>query len=145
MPILAGTSLVINSIKNALSLKEGAEISTTAQLIALGVAQIVSMGLFPVTPTPPFPLPLVPSGLSAGQNLIKQALSMREGADINTTAQLIAQGISMIAPVAPVSGLSALTNSIRTALTLKEGADIITTANLIGIAIPMYYMSGGVL
>jgi len=142
VPIAASQSLLKTQIKAALSLGKGASASSTATQIAAAVASAAPTGLFPPAPTP---IPLVPAGLSAGQALITQSLSLGKGATISGTAQAMAAGISVIAPVAPPAGLSLLQTQISSALSAGKGADIDLVATQLSIAIVQYYVTGGVL
>lgn len=145
MPIAAAQSVIESQIKAALSLDKGANIDATATIIAAGIASGVPMGLFPTAPTPPFPIPLSPTGLSATQNGIKAALSLDKGANIDTTAQLIAQAISLMAPIVPPAGLSGLISQIKNALSLDKGANSDTFAKLVSVGVVAYYQAAGVL
>lgn len=142
MPIAGGNSLLQNQLKSSLSLQQGAQIKTSASLISAGIASIVPMGLLPSAPSP---IPLTPAGLSAGMNMIEQALSLDKGATISTVASLLANGISLIAPLAPPAGLSILSQLIESALSLDVGADIGITSAQIASAIITYYTCGGII
>ena len=142
MPIGASVSLLKGQFRNALSMGKGASIATTSQVFASAIASAASMGIFPTAPTP---VPLAPSGLSAGANMIKNALSMGKSASISTTAQMIASAVSMIAPTAPPSGLSGLRSNLKNALSAGKGANINTTATQFASAVVSYYTSGGVI
>ncbi len=141
MPIPAGYSLLQTQIQQALSMKQGAQIPSTGALIGTAVSSIVPMGLYP----PPLFPPLVPAGVSAGISMIQQALSMKQGAQISTVSQMIATGVSLIAPLVPPAGLSTLKSQIESALSMKQGAQIPTVSSLIAQAIILYYVSAGVL
>ena len=142
MPIAGGISPLQSQLKGALSMGNGAQVASTSQLFAAGVASIVPMGMFPIAPVP---VPLAPAGMSAGASLIQNALSMGNGATIDAVSQMIAMGISVIAPVAPPAGLSILAQQIKGALSLGNGATVDSTAMMIALAVPTYYMAGGVL
>lgn len=142
MPIAASQSLLKSQIESALKMGKGANIDTTAQIIASAVGSASSMGIFPTAPTP---VPLSPSGLSAGQSLIKAALSMGKGASISSTAKMMATGISLIAPAAPPAGLSSLQSQLEAALSMGKGADMSPIAAQFAVAIVSYYTSGGVI
>lgn len=141
MPISAGQSLLEAQIKTALMSGQGANANTTAQLISSAIASVVPMGFFP---TAPVPVPLSPSGLSAGQSIISTALNMQKGATVDSTSQMMANGISMIAPTAPPAGLSTLQSLIKTALSAGSGADPSAFASQLASAVVSYYSMGGV-
>lgn len=141
MPITAGRSLLNNQIKSALSKGKSADINTTSQEITNAIASVVGMGIFPTSPSP---LPLKALGKSAAKSLIKNALNMGRGANINTTAQMIATAISLIAPIVPPKGFSALKTALKNALSAGKGATIKNTANQFSAAIINYFSSGGV-
>jgi hypothetical protein len=140
MPIAGGMTLLQTQLQQALSMDKGAQTSLTGTLFGSAVASIVPMGLFPPVP----PTPLIPAGVSAGISLIQQALSLDKGAQISTVSQMIASGISMIAPTAPPAGLSSLKSQIESALSMDKGAQISTVSQMIAQAIVLYYLSGGV-
>lgn len=142
MPIAAGLPILQSQFMLALSMKQGAQVQLTSNLLASAVGTIAPMGLLPIPPT--F-IPLIPAGLSAGLAMIQQALSMKQGAQISTVSQLIATGISLIAPLAPPAGMSALTKQIESALSMKQGAKVQTTANLLASAVISYYSCGGII
>jgi len=141
MPIAAAQSLLKAQIGMALKMGKAAQVTTTAQVIASAIGSSVPMGFFP---TAPVPVPLYPAGLSAGQALISSALNMGPAATIATTAQMMAMGISVIAPTAPPAGLSALQSQIESALSSGKGADQSIIAEQLATAIVQYYQSGGV-
>jgi hypothetical protein len=142
MPIAAGFSILQSQFTSALSMKQSSQIVSTANIIASAIAASAPLGLFPVAP---IPVPLIPSGMSAGMAMIQQAMSMKQAAQISSVAKLMANGISLIAPTAPPTGLSLLSQQLESAMSMKQGAQIQTTANLMASAIITYYTSGGVL
>lgn len=142
MPIQAGLPILQSQFLSALSMKQGAQVQISANLLGAAIGTAVPLGLLPMVPSP---IPLVPAGLSAGISMIRQALSMKQGAEISTVSQLIANGISLIAPLAPPSGLSLLAKQIESAFSMKQGAREQTTANLLASAVITYYTSGGIL
>ena len=75
----AGVSAGMSMIQNALSLKQGAQISAVSKMIANGVSLIA--------PTAP------PAGLSLLGQQLESAMSMKQGAQIQTTASLMASAI----------------------------------------------------
>lgn len=141
MPIATGLSVLQSQFLSALSFKQGAQVQMTATLFASAVATVAPMGLLPGVP----PIPLVPAGVSAGMSMIQQALSLQQSAAQATVSKMIANGVSLIAPLAPPAGLSTLAQQIESALTLDQGARENVVANLIATAVIMYYTSGGVL
>lgn len=142
MPIAAAFPLLNNQIANALSMDIAADPNTVATIIATAVGQASSMGLLPAAPAP---IPLVPAGLSAGQNLITNALNLQIAADIKIVATIMATGISLIAPLAPPAGLSYLQNEIANALSMDIAAQQKTVALMISNAIIQYYTMGGII
>lgn len=142
MPIAAGASLLQNLIKASLSFQQGAQVKTTASLVSVGVASVAPMGLLPLGPSL---APLVPSGVSAGLTMIEQALSLGQGAQKSVAAALMANGISLIAPLAPPAGLSILKQLIELAMSMDKGANIDATASQIATAVITYYTCGGVI
>lgn len=142
MAISASRATLESQIYQALMYQKAAQIALTAQNIAKAVALSSSTGFLPTTPKP---TPLVPSGLSAGMNMIQQALSLGSGAQISLVSSLIARGVSLIAPRAPSTGLSALASQINSALSLQQGARQQIVANLLASAIITYYVNGGII
>jgi hypothetical protein len=142
MPIAAGLSTLQSQFISALSMRQGAQTQITASMISSAIASAAPMGLFPVIPTP---VPLIPTGTSAGISMIQQALSMRQGAQISITSRLIANGVSLIAPTAPPVGLSLLGQQIESALSMRQGAQIQMVASILAQAVVTYYTSGGVI
>ena len=90
-------------------------------------------------------IPLVPAGFSAGKSLIENALKLDKAANSDTVSMMMAQGISVIAPMAPPAGLSFLQTQLKTALNLGIASNPITVSLMIASAIPQYYMMGGVI
>lgn len=141
MPIAGATPVLQSQILSALSMDKGAQTQIVATQIASSIAGVVPMGLFP----PSFPMPLVPAGLSGGLSMIQNTLNLQQGASQKTVAQLIATGVSLIAPMAPPAGLSFLQSQIESALSLDKGARQQVVASLLATAIVSYYIMGGVL
>lgn len=141
MPIAASLSILQTQIKSAMSMRQAAQTSISAQLVSGGVAMIVPTGILPLVP----PVPLVPIGLSAGSALISQGLSMSSAATAKVSAQMIASGVSMIAPLAPPAGLSLLTSQLESAFSMKQAATTDMVSQLIAMAIISYYTAGGIL
>lgn len=142
MPIAAALPLINSQLNNALSLGPAAQPSLVATMIASAVAQAAPMGLFPMAPSP---IPLIPAGLAAGQNLINNALSLGPAAQPGLVATMIASGISLIAPMAPPAGLSFLQSQIESALSMGQAAQEPVIATMISSAIITYYTMGGIL
>ena len=142
MPIAAGQSILKSQFLSALSLKQGAQTQITGMRLSLAIGSVVPMGLLPI---PPAPIPLIPAGLSAGISMIQQAMSFKQGAQVKTTAQMIAKGVSLIAPLAPPAGLSLLSKQIEAAFSLKQGARENVVADLLSIAVITYYTCGGII
>lgn len=131
-----------SQLKSALSMGKAATVGKTAKQFATAVASIVPKGFFP---TAPVPVPLSPSGKSAGEAQIKAALSMGKGAQVAMVAQMIAVGVSLIAPVAPSSGLSGLSAQLKSALSMGKAAKPAKFAKQAAAAIIAYYQAGGVI
>lgn len=142
MPIAAALPLLQTQIQNALNLGPAAQVPTVATIIASAVASAAPTGLFPPAPTP---VPLVPAGLAAGQAQIQSALNLGPAAQQPVVAQLIALGVSLIAPAAPPAGLTLLKTQIENALNLSSAAQVPTVATIIASAIVQYYLAGGVI
>lgn len=142
MPIAAGLPILQSQLNTALNMGPAAQQATVATIIASAVAMVAPMGFFPPAP---IPIPLIPAGMAAGQSMISNALNMGPAAEQSTVAQMIATGISLIAPIAPPAGMSTLKSQIESALKMGQAAQIPTVATMIAVAIPTYYMTGGVL
>lgn len=141
MPIAASVSMLQTQLQSALSMSQAAQISTSSQMITSSVATIVPTGILPGVP----PVPLAPIGISAGMSMILQGLSMGIAGTVSISAQLIASGVSLIAPLAPPSGLSLLTSQLQSAFSMKQAATADMASQLIATAIISYYTSGGIL
>lgn len=139
MAISASSSMIASQIKNALSMGQSAKQSTFASLVSTAIGNGVLMGQYPAVPSP---IPLV-STPPIGQSLILSALSMGQGATIETTSQLLAQAFLSISPMTGVAGLSFLKAQIKNALSMGQGADISTVSQIIGNAIPIAMSMGG--
>ncbi len=75
----AGVSAGMSMIQNAMSLKQGAQVSIVSKMIANGISLIA--------PTAP------PAGLSLLGQQIESAMSLKQGAQIQSTASLLASAI----------------------------------------------------
>ena len=140
MPIVAAYSPMEASITSAWSMGKGATVPTSTQMFCTAVGTGASMGLYPVGVSM---VPLTPSGVSAATSLMTSALSMGKGAQINTTSQLMALAISVIAPLCPPVGLSTLGYQIEASMSHGKGAQVSTTSQLIAQAVVNYYVTGG--
>lgn len=141
MPIQASLPVLQSQLIQAFSMDKGASIPISAQMIGSAVGSIVPTGIFPPFP----PAPLVPAGLPAGISLLQQAMSLDKGANKATVSKMIAQAVSLIAPMAPPAGLSVLANQIEIAFSMDKGAQKQPVASQIATAIITYYTMGGVL
>ena len=142
MPIGAAIPILKPAISSAFSMDQAAKASLSAATIMSALLSAVPMGMFPVAPTP---IPLVPGGASACKTMIEQAFSLGPAATAEASAQMIATGISILAPTAPPAGLSLLQTQIKQAFSLGQAAKPDMAATMIAAAIPSYYMTGGVL
>jgi hypothetical protein len=142
MPIAASMPLINSAVSSALNLGQAATNDLTASIIMAALSSAVPMGMFPVAPVP---IPLVPGGASACKTMITQALGLGKAATADLTAQMIAAGISILAPTAPPAGLSALQSQIKSALSMSNAATPSAVAAMIAIAVVAYYSSGGVM
>lgn len=141
MPIAATLPILQSQITSALSNNKGAQAPIVAVQIASTIASIAPSGIFPPFP----PMPLIPAGLPAGLSMIQNAFALQQGANKKVVAQMVAVGISLIAPTAPPVGLFNLQQQIESAFSLDKGAQIQVVAMLIASAIITYYTMGGVL
>lgn len=141
MPIMAAQPILQTQLTSILSKGIAANPDAFALEFTSALASVVPMGLF----FTPFPVPLVPTGFSACQNLIKQSLSLGMAANLQTTSLMMATGISLLAPLAPPVGLLVLQTQIKNAISMDMAANKLMVASILSIAIPQYYMSGGVL
>lgn len=145
MPIAAATSTLNSSIATALQMGKAATPSVVVAQIIGALGASIPMGLYPTSPTPPFPVPLVPAGIAAAQAQALSGFSMGKAADIDTVAKILANAVSLAAPIVPPSGLSALESQIKNALSMGKSANQATVASLLATAIVQYYTSAGVL
>ena len=142
MPIAASLPILQTQVANSFNMGKGAQSTIVATIIASAVASAAPMGLFPSAPVP---IPLVPSGFSAGKVMIENAFKMANGANVDAVSLMIANGISLIAPLAPPAGLSFLQMQIKNAMSMGAGATPQIVAMTIANAIPQYYMMGGII
>lgn len=142
MPIAAGLPILQSQITSALNMGPAAQQATVATMIASAVAMVAPMGFFPPAPVP---IPLIPAGMAAGQSMILNALNMGPAAQQGTVAQMMATGISLIAPTAPPAGMSLLKSQIESALKMGQAAQIPMVATQIAVAISSYFPMGGVI
>lgn len=142
MPIAATQPLLQTQITTAMSMGPAAQPDLVAIQIASAVGSAAPSGLLPAAPSP---IPLVPSGLVAGQQQIKNALTMGKGANKKAVATQIANGISVIAPLAPPAGLSTLQTQLESAMSMGKGAQPSVVATQFSTAIVQYYLAGGII
>lgn len=142
MPITATQKLLETQIKTAFSLDKGAEKTIISLMLATAIASSASAGLLPSAPSP---IPLIPCGLTAGQTLIQNSMSLDKMATQDLVAQLIAQGVSVIAPMCPPVGLATLQLQLAQALKMDKGASPDLTAQLWSQAIIAYYSMGTII
>lgn len=142
MPIAASISILQPQISNAFSLGPAAQPDLVATLIAQAVSSACITGLLPSAPSP---IPLTPSGFANGLSNIRDAFNQGSAAQPDIVAEKLAQGVSVIAPLAPTAGLSVLKNQINSALNLGPAAQPTLVATLIAQAIVQYYIAGGII
>ena len=142
MPIAASLPTLQAQIINAFNLGPAAQPDLVGTLITQAVATSCVTGLLPSAPSP---IPLTPSGFSNGLSQIKSAFNQGAEAQTNLVAQKIAQGVSVIAPIAPASGVSALQSQINNAFNLGATAQPNLVATMISQAIIQYYIAGGII
>jgi hypothetical protein len=142
MPIAATQPLLQTQITSALTMGKAAQPNIVATQIASAVGTASTSGLLPAAPSP---IPLTPSGLTAGQQQITSALTMGKGANKKAVATQMANGISTIAPLAPPSGLSTLQVQLESAMNLGKGAQPSIVATQFASAIVQYYLAGGII
>jgi hypothetical protein len=144
MPIAASLSPLQTQIQNAFKMNMSAQSDTVALSIVNAVVSIVPTGLFPMPPPAP-PIPLSPAGASAAISMVQNAYKMGMGAQSDTVATMLAQAISVIAPLAPPSGLSLLQTQLKNAYKLGMSSQSDTVAMLMAQAIIQYYLAGGII
>lgn len=142
MPISAAVTPMKNMIKQALSLSQGVTNDAIAGILTAAMVSSVSMGMFPPSPVP---TPLIPSGASGTNSILKQALSLGQSATNSQIAQIMATAISVLVPLVPPAGMSTLKTMIEnTVLNLSQGVDNDMIAGNLANAIVMYYTCAGV-
>lgn len=142
MPIAASFPILNSQITNAFNLGPAAKPDLVAQMITSAVASAVPLGYLPAAPSP---IPLAPVGFSNCNSIIKNAFNMGPAANIMTTSSMMAQGISVLAPLAPPTGLPALQSQIVNAFSLGLAAQPNIVALMISQAIIQYYLAGGII
>jgi len=142
MPIAASFPVLQPQLKASMSLGPAGNASIIATLISSALSSVVPMGMFPLVPSP---IPLTPVGFSACKTMIENSMNLKEAANIDTVALMMANGISLMAPLAPPVGLTYLQSQIKNALNLGQVANADIIALTIASAIPQYYMMGGII
>ena len=130
------------SIQAAWSVGKGAKVNTSSQTFALALASQIPAGMYPAGITL---LPLVPTGVTAMSSLMTAGLSLGKGSTIASTSKLMAQSISVLAPMCPPIGVGLLGSLIEASMSLGKGAQVATVSKQIASAITLYYMTGGTL
>lgn len=141
MPIMAAQPILQGQIQMILSKGASATEKDFASQFTTALCSVVPMGIMMT----PFPVPLVPAGKSACENMIRASLSLGVAASTETTSMMMATGISLLAPMAPPAGLMNLKSQIKSALEKGIVAQPAIFASILSLAIPTYYMTGGVL
>lgn len=140
MPIAAAQPILQTQIQLLLSKGQSSNQNDFASQFTNTLSSVVPMGLFPAGIVP---IPLVPSGRSACENLLRQALSLKNAANKDTVSILMALAISMLVPVVPPVGLTGLRSQIGNALSMGMASKQETFSSILSLAIVQYYMSGG--
>jgi hypothetical protein len=141
MPISASQEVMKALIKNALTLKTSANNETIALLLTSAVASVAPTGLFPMGATM---VPLAPTGFDATKSMIKAALSLKQTANNDTIAQMMASGYSVLCPLVPPAAIALLQISLTGALNLRQSADNDRIASQMAASIINYYLACGV-
>lgn len=139
---MAAQPIIQSQLTLALSKGQAATTSAFAAQLTGVLTSVAPMGLQVMGM---FPKPLAPTGSSACQNMINQALSMKQAANQEAVSMMIATGISLLVPTVPPVGLMALKSQIKTALSMKQAANIQAFSAIVSLAIPQYFMMGGVI
>lgn len=142
MPIAAALTTIKSQLSQVHNLKQAGTPDTIAALYVAALVSAVPQGLFPPGPAP---APLVPAGVSALQNMVKQAHSLKQAATPELSGQLIGLGISLLVPIVPPVGLAKLQKDIADSLNLKQASSPDLIATLQATAIVNYYVTAGVL
>lgn len=142
MPIMASQPIIQSQLNMMLSKGVSASQRDFASQITNVLTAIAPMGLMMMGL---FPAPLVASGSSVCENIIRQALSMDVAANQEAVSMLMATGISLLVPTVPPVGLMALKAQIKLALSMKEAAMPEVFSAIVSLAIPQYFMMGGVI
>lgn len=142
MPIMAAQPILQSQILTILSKGKSANQGDFASQFTNALSTVVPMGLFPAGI---ILIPLIPTGRSACENMIRQSLSLENAANQEVVSMLFATGISLLVPMVPPSGLMGLKSQIKNALSMKVASRQQLVALILSLAIPVYYMSGGVI
>jgi len=140
MPIMAAQPILQTQIQLLLSKGQSANQNDFASQFTNALSSVVPMGLFPAGLVP---IPLAPTGRTACESMIRQALSLKNAANTETVSMMMATGISLLVPMVPPAGLMSLKSQIKSALSMKVAANPQIFATILSIAIPQYYMMGG--
>ena len=141
MPIAATQSALQAQIKNAFSLDKAASPDLKATTITSAIASVAPSGLYPPSPTP---APLIPSGFSACQSLMKNAFSLDKAASPDLVGKMFAQAVSLLVPTVPPAGQSLLAMQTKQAFSLDKAASPDLVATSLSGAIIAYYSMAGV-
>jgi len=139
MAIAASLPTLNTQILQALSMGTAAQSTTVATIISLGVASAALTGQMVAGP---ILIPVIPAGLSATQSLMTQSLNMGNGAQPSTVAQMMAQAVSLCAPLVPPVGLAVLQTQILQALSLGNSVQPSTVAQMMAQGIINYFQMG---
>lgn len=85
-----------------------------------------------------------PTCISACKTLLVSAYNLGNGASQQAVAPLVAQAVSVLAPIVPTSGISVLKTILESAWDLGNGAEQKPVANISSTGMLAYYQSGGV-
>lgn len=141
MPISSANSIFKAGIESAYNLGMGGSPSVDATVITAALASGVPLGLKRVGK--PY-IPLAPAGFSACKSMIEDAFNLSMGGSPSTAALVIAQAISMLAPLAPPIGLSMLKSQLESIFNLGMGGNPSIIATQMAQAIVMYYKIGAI-
>lgn len=142
MPIMAAQPIIQSQLNLILSKGQSANQNDFASQFTAVLTSVAPMGLMVMGLAP---VPLAPAGNSACENLIRQALNLDMVADPEIVSMMIATGISLLVPTVPPVGLMSLKGQIKTALSMKQAANTQAFSAIVSLAIPQYFMMGGVI
>lgn len=142
MPIMAAQPILYTQIKSMLSKGMMANPALFSAEFTTVLAGVVPMGIMMAFI---FPMPLVPAGAPACQAMVNNALNLGIAANIEIVSTMLASAVSLLVPTVPPIGLTLLKTQINQALNLGIAANIDVVALMLSMAIPSYYMAGGVI